>query len=90
MTKHAAAQVDYPAEFGATSGLYRRAATNCAPFNDAVATSSDDGASYLGILWSKVALGLQQLPARDPRRRLLELAQLRHDAKLADAILRNL
>jgi hypothetical protein len=40
--------------------------------------------------WQHVATWIAQLAPGDPRRRLLELAQLRHDARLADAVLRHL
>ncbi len=41
-------------------------------------------------LWQHVANWIAQLPPGDPRRRLLELARLRQDARLADAVLRHL
>jgi hypothetical protein len=41
-------------------------------------------------IWQHVADWIAQLAKGDPRRRLLELAQLRHDARLADAVLRHL
>jgi len=41
-------------------------------------------------LWQHVANWIAQLAPGDPRRRLLELAKLRQDARLADAVLRHL
>ena len=46
--------------------------------------------SNLIELWQTVAYWIARMDPRDPRRRLLELAQLRHDAMLAGAVLRHL
>ncbi len=50
----------------------------------------DSAPPNLGELWQSVAYWISQMAPGDPRRRLLELAQLRHDSKLAGAILRHL
>jgi hypothetical protein len=41
-------------------------------------------------IWERVSWWLAQLPLNDPRRRLLQLAELRRDVKLADTLLRHL
>ena len=49
--------------------------------------------SVIGVqseVWQRVSYWITQLPEEDPRKRLLQLAQLRRDVKLADALLRNL
>jgi hypothetical protein len=42
----------------------------------------------LGELWELVDFWITQIVPGDPRRRLLELARLRHDSRLAGAVLR--
>lgn len=65
--------------------------------NDRVSTGVIDiegqDSSVVGMpreIWLRVSWWLAQLPNDDPRRRLLQLAELRRDAKLADAVLRHL
>jgi hypothetical protein len=41
-------------------------------------------------IWLRVTWWIGQLPSDDPRRRLLQLAELRRDARLADVLLRHL
>ncbi len=41
-------------------------------------------------IWVRVTWWINQLPSDDPRRRLLQLAELRRDARLADVLLRHL
>jgi len=43
-----------------------------------------------GELWELVEFWITQIVPGDSRRRLLELARLRHDARLASAVLRYL
>lgn len=40
--------------------------------------------------WRRVAYWLERMEESDPRRRLLQLAQLRRDVNLAEALLRSL
>jgi hypothetical protein len=49
--------------------------------------------SVMGVqsdVWERLAFWIARLPEDDPRLKLLQLAQLRRDVKLADAVLRNL
>jgi hypothetical protein len=49
--------------------------------------------SVVGVpheIWLRVSWWIAQLPTDDPRRRLLQLAELRRDVKLADTLLRHL
>ena len=41
-------------------------------------------------IWQRVSFWVARLPEDDPRRRLLQLAQLRRDVRLADVLLRQL
>lgn len=41
-------------------------------------------------IWVRVSWWINRLPSDDPRRRLLQLAELRRDMRLADVLLRHL
>ena len=49
--------------------------------------------SVMGVqseVWQRVSFWIARLPEDDPRLKLLQLAQLRRDVRLADVVLRNL
>jgi hypothetical protein len=74
------------------SGSYPRISSDgVAARTDRVASAVDELSSYdICEIWQRVAYWIAQLVPGDHRRRLLELAQLRHDSNLADAVLRHL
>jgi len=53
-------------------------------------TGDEFGEVNLGELWQAVAFWISRMAPGDPKRRLLELAQLRHDSRLAGVVLRHL
>ncbi len=74
--------VDFPRE-AAISGLRRKFAAE-------TPAASVLYAENPGELWELVDFWITQIVPGDSRRRLLELARLRHDSRLASAILRYL
>jgi hypothetical protein len=55
--------------------------------------SEHEVSSVMGVpsdVWRRVAWWVAELPEDDPRRRLLELAALRRDVRLAETVLRHL
>lgn len=73
-----------------SSGLHRKHSDG--PDQTGVQTSASDESTGQSLveLWQAVAYWIEMMAPTDPRRRLLELARLRHDAKLASTVLRHL
>jgi hypothetical protein len=92
MNKWARLQAFESAGHWTQSGLHRK--TGASRFHGIGCTEAqhhdDSNPLNLGELWQSVAYWISQMAPGDPRRRLLELAQLRHDSKLAGAVLRHL
>ena len=74
------------------SGLHRRAVPVQASLPQGPAkTPGHDSAMRQPVdIWQRVDKCIQRLALRDPRRRLLELARMRHDVSLANTIMQNM
>jgi len=83
MNRSAKSQGPSSIQESATSGLRRKCASE-RPAREIL--DSED----LVELWQLVDFWITQIVPGDPRRRLLELAKLRHDTQLAAAVLRYL
>ncbi len=74
------------------SGTHRRVPTGT-PASEHSNDAESQVSSVIGThseVWQRVSFWVARLPEDDPRRRLLQLAQLRRDVRLADVLLRNL
>jgi hypothetical protein len=92
MTKRNTAVGLVSESFAGTSGLYQRAESRRAslPQGPVMSLGGDSTNWNAAGIWQRVDKCIQRLALSDPRRRLLELARLRHDVTLAEAVLQNL
>jgi hypothetical protein len=96
MTKWNAAVGLNSDELAGISGLHRRAlavrpSLPQGPVASPERESGGDSAKRQPVdMWQRVDKCIQRLALRDPRRRLLELARMRHDVSLAKTILENM